>query len=91
MPRKKVVKKSLAEVIQEHHELNLRSAFIEALLDLASESFVQHDGLEPKSFVVTNEGVRVPEAVIEEVIDKIEEDLLLPLKARIQEIEETSV
>ena len=52
---------------------------------------MQHDGLEPKSFVVTNEGVRVPESVIEEVIEKIEEDLLLPLKTRIQEIEETTV
>jgi hypothetical protein len=81
-PRKTRAKpkaKSLDDVIKRHNEVTLQIAFVEALLDMSNEHFVHHDGLEPKSLVVTHDGRRVPETIINQTIQDLKDKLLNPL------------
>ncbi len=83
MPPRKV-KKSLQDLIHRHADLTLEIAFIEAVLETSNENFAHHDGLEPKSLVVTSDGRRVPESVVAACIDEIRASLLAP---RIKELD----
>lgn len=81
-PRKTRAKpkpKSLDDVIKRHNEVTLKLAFVEALLDMSNEHFVHHDGLEPKSLVVTSDGRRVPENIINSTIQEMKDKLQSPL------------
>ena len=82
--RRPAKKKSLEELIRRHAELTLEIAFIEAVVETSNENFAHHDGLEPKSLVVTSDGRRVPEGVVSSCIDEIKR---LALNPRLKELE----
>lgn len=82
---------SLNEVIMRHGELTLQIAFVEALLELATEHFAHHDGLEPKSLVLTNDGRRVPETTVAVVINEIRGEILAPLNRELDKLKKVKV
>jgi len=84
MPPRRSTKKSLDELIHRHAELTLEVAFIEAIIETSHENFAHHDGLEPKSLVVTNDGRRVPEDVVSSCIEELKKTILGP---RIKELD----
>ena len=82
--RRPAKKKSLEEFIHRHAELTLEIAFIEAVVETSNENFAHHDGLEPKSLVVTSDGRRVPEDVVSSCIEEIKR---LALSPRLKELD----
>lgn len=91
MPPKAQKAMSLDEVIKRHGEITLQIAFVEALLELATEQFAHHDGLEPKSIVLTNDGRRVPEATVAQVIDDVRSQTLAPLTKELDKLKKVKV
>jgi hypothetical protein len=88
---RKTKTRSLDEVINRHHEITLQIAFVEALLDMSTEHFVHHDGLEPKSLVVTSDGRRVPEVIISTTIQELKDKLLTPLTKELNSLKKVKV
>ena len=82
---------SLADAIERYNQTTLKIAFAEAVLELALEHFAHHDGMEPKSLVVTSDGRRVPESVIQEVLQEIKKKVLEPSQAEIQGLEKVRI
>jgi len=84
-------KKSLEELIIRHGELTLEIAFIEAVIETSNENFVHHDGLEPKSLVVTSDGRRVPEGVVSACIEEIKSAVLAPRLKELEKLKKVKV
>lgn len=84
-------KKSLDEVIERHNVVTLKVAFVEALLDMSTEHFVHHDGLEPRSLVVTSDGRRVPESVINETLEELKTKLHAPLQKELASLKKVKI
>jgi hypothetical protein len=91
MPPRKKKALSLDDVIRRHSEVTLQIAFVEALLDMSNEHFVHHDGLEPRSLVVTSDGRRVPEDVINKTIADVKDKLLNPLNKELARLKKVKL
>ena len=85
------VKKSLADVVERYNDVTLMVAFIEAILELCNEHFAYHDGMEPKSIVVSLDARRVPEHMISEILSKIEKEQLTPLQKELDKLNKQKV
>jgi hypothetical protein len=84
-------KKSLADVVERYNDVTLMVAFLEAILELCNEHFAYHDGMEPKSIVVSLDGRRVPEHMISEMLSKIEKEQLAPLQKELDKLNKQKV
>ena len=91
MAARRQKKKSLDEVIARHNEVTLKVAFVEALMDMSTEHFVHHDGLEPKSLVVTTDGRRVPEPVINDTLEELKTKLHAPLMKELASLKKVKI
>ena len=89
--RSRTTKKSLAEVVERYNDVTLMVAFIEAILELCNEHFAYHDGMEPKSIVVSLDGRRVPEPMIAEILDQIKNQQLAPLQKELDKLNKQKV
>ncbi len=89
--RTRVTKKSLADVVKRYNEVTLKVAFYEAILELCREHFAYHDGMEPKSIVVSLDGRRVPEPMIAEILNVIKENQLTPLLKELEKLNKQKV
>ena len=89
--RKTSPKKSLAEIVKRYNEVTLMVSFYDAILELCNEHFSSHDGIEPKSFVVSEDGRRVPEEMISDILSTIEEKQLSPLKKELDRLNRQKV
>jgi hypothetical protein len=89
--KSKKAAKTLDEVIARHADVTLKIAFVEAVLELSIEHFAHHDGLEPKSIVLTNDGRRVPETTVASVIEELRAAILDPLNAELDELKKIKV
>lgn len=89
--RARATKTSLSKVIARHNEITMLIAFYEAILETCEENFVYRDGLEPKSLVVTNDGRRVPEDMISEVLSTVRKTLLNPLERELSQLNKKKV
>ncbi len=87
----KVPQVTIKELVQKHNDLTLKVTFLEAVLELAKENFGQHDGLEPKSMVITSDGRRVPEVMVESLLNQIEKTLLQPLQNELDKLDSKKV
>lgn len=84
-------KKSLSEVVERYNDVTLMVAFYEAILELINEHFAYHDGMEPKSIVVSLDGRRVPEHMITDIITKLKEQQLHPLQKELDKLNKQKV
>jgi len=91
MPPRKQKTKSLQDLIHRHGDLTLEIAFIEAVLETSNENFAHHDGLEPKSLVVTSDGRRVPESVVGSCIDEIRALMLAPRLKELDKLKKVKI
>jgi hypothetical protein len=82
---------SIKQLIDKHNDLTLRVTFIQAVLDITRQNFGQHDGLEPTNLVVTSDGRRVPEAMIQSIINEIDKLLLVPSQNELKKLESRKV
>jgi hypothetical protein len=89
--RSRSTKKSLAEVVERYNDVTLTVAFIEAILELCNEHFAYHDGMEPKSIVVSLDGRRVPEPMITDILAKIKDQQLVPLQKELAKLNKQKV
>lgn len=87
----KIPQVTIKELVQKHNDLTLKVTFLEAVLELSRENFGQHDGLEPKNMVITSDGRRVPEVMIESLLTQIEKALLQPLQQELQKLDAKKV
>jgi len=78
--------KNVKELIKNHHDITLKLAFIDAVLSLSSENFMHHDGLEPPSMIITDDGRRVPEPVIQEMMDELKKRIRVPLEQELSKL-----
>jgi len=82
---------SLRDVIERHNTVTLELAFIDALCETVSERFCHHDGLEPQSLVLTSDGRRVPEPVINHVMARLRDALHAPLTRELDELKKVTL
>jgi DNA-binding transcriptional regulator YbjK len=82
---------TLDQVMARHGDVTLRIALVEAALELMTEHFAHHDGLEPRSIVLTNDGRRVPEATVSLVIDEMRATLLDPLNKELEKLRKVKI
>jgi hypothetical protein len=82
---------SIKQLIDKHNELTLRVTFVQAVLDITRQNFGQHDGLEPANLVVTSDGRRVPEAMIQSIINEMDKLLLVPSQNELKKLESRKV
>jgi hypothetical protein len=84
-------KETLRDLIERHNELTLRIEFINAVLDMSRESFAHHDGLEPKNIVITPDGRRVQEHMIESILLEMQTKILDPLQNELKRLNSKKV
>lgn len=82
---------SLKDVIDRHNTITLELAFVDALFETVSENFSHHDGLEPRSLVVTSDGRRVPEVVITSVMARVRDAIQSPLVKELDELKKVTL
>ena len=91
-PKRKVKSsRSLSDVVTRYNDVTLMVAFLEAILELCHEHFSYHDGMEPKSIVVSLDGRRVPELMIAEILNVIKDDQLAPLQKELDKLNKQKV
>lgn len=83
--------KKIADLIQERIDAQMRATIYDAMIMSIEESFLKKDGQKPKNLLVTADGRKIPTEMIEEVLLDVKVQLLQPLRAKIQEIEETEL
>ena len=89
--KRPTTKKSLSEIVDRYNDVTLMVAFLEAVLELCNEHFNYHDGMEPKSIVVSLDGRRVPERIITDILSKIEKEQLNPLQKELDKLNKQKV
>lgn len=82
---------SVSELLKRHSDLTLRIAFIESILEICTESFSYHDGLEPKNLVLTQDGRRVPSDVVDTILNEITKTMLKPSQDELRKISSIKV
>ena len=80
-----------SELISSYNETTLKVAFIDAVLSMATENFLMHDGLEPPNMVVTDDGRRVPEELIQSILLEIKDTMYAPLIDELKSLGEIKV
>ena len=84
-------KRSLASIVERYNSVVLEISFYEAILELCNEHFAYHDGMEPKSIVVSLDGRRVPEEMITEILNTIHKTHLTPLLKELDKLNKQKV
>lgn len=82
---------SVSDLLERHADVTLKIAFIESILDMCKENFASHDGLEPKNLVLTHDGRKVPNSVIDSIFTEIEKNMLEPLQNELKKISSIKV
>lgn len=82
---------SVAELLKRHSDLTLRISFIESIVEMCTESFSYHDGLEPKNLVLTQDGRRVPSDVVDSILNEITKTMLKPAQDELRKISSIKV
>lgn len=88
-PKTKTV--SVSDLLKRHSDLTLRISFIESILEMCTESFSYHDGLEPKNLVLTQDGRRVPNDVVDTILNEITKTMLKPAQDELRKISSIKV
>ncbi len=82
---------TISDILETHLKLTLRIAFLESILDMCYENFSGHDGLEPKSLVLTQDGRRVPNDLVDSILSEINKNMLEPSQNELKKLNSIKV